>query len=156
MRIFIDNKLIEINNLDDLYIGEGKEGIVYHYDDKEENIDYALKIYREFSGKDRLDLSTAKGLSVLDTKRILLPRKLVYDENKKFIGYVTEFVDDYSIDSISYSFIEDLVKEFDLIYNQTLSFSILSFVWINKLYFIIGIVVLILIFKMFKKKKRRK
>lgn len=118
MRLYIDNKMVEINNLDDLYVGEGKEGIVYHYADKEDNADYALKIYREFSGKDRLDLSTAKGLSEIDTKRILLPKKLVYDKNKKFIGYVTEFINDYSIDSIGYSFADDLVTEIDYIYDD--------------------------------------
>lgn len=118
MRIFINDKLVEIDNLDDLYIGEGKEAVVYYYSDREENADYALKLYRQFSGKDRLDFNTAKGLSEIDTKRILLPRKLVYDENKKFIGYVTDFIEDYSIDCITHSSAKDLVREISYIYDD--------------------------------------
>jgi len=116
MRLYINEEKIDIDNLDDLYIGEGKEGIVYHYGDSEN--DYALKIYKEFSDKDRLDCKSAKGLSLIETKRLLLPKKIVYDENKKFIGYVTEYVEDYSIDNIAYLDVKELIDEIDIIYSD--------------------------------------
>lgn len=118
MKFYIDDKMVEIENIDELYIGEGQEGIVYRYEDKDDECDYALKLYKEFSPKDRLNFETAKGLSEIETERLLLPRKLVYDENKNFIGYVTEFVNSYSIDSISYLNAKDLIDEIDILYSD--------------------------------------
>ncbi len=45
------------------------------------------------------------------------------------------------------------LNEFDLIYNQTLSFSLISFLWINKFYVIIIVIVLYLFYR-YKKVQR--
>lgn len=54
---------------------------------------------------------------------------------------------------------DEVLDEFELYYNEVLSFSLLSFLWINKLYVVIGIVVLFFLLFVIGacvKRKRRK
>ena len=83
MKMLIDNKSLNIADIEKHYIDEGTEVVVYKYNDM------ALKIYKDYCRKQRLDLDTAKELSKIDTSRILLPRNIVYTENGEFIGYTT-------------------------------------------------------------------
>ena len=96
MKIFIDDKEYSYDSEDlyDLCIGEGTEGFVYKIKNS------AVKIYHKYSRKERLDEDTCKYLTNIDTRRILLPRKLVYNENNEFIGYTTEYHYPYSLDNI--------------------------------------------------------
>ena len=45
-----------------------------------------------FSESNKMNLSTAEKIIKIKTKYILLPRKLVYDEEGTFAGYTTPFI----------------------------------------------------------------
>ena len=111
MKIFIDNKEYSYNSEDlyDLCIGEGTEGFVYKINNS------AVKIYHKYSRKERLDENTCILLSKINTKRILLPRKLVYNVNNKFIGYTTDFHQKYSLENIKRMKLKSLKNELELI-----------------------------------------
>ena len=47
----------------------------------------------------------------------------------------------------------ETLKTFDLIYNEKLTFSLISFLWINKIYVIVIALFMILILKLKKKRK---
>ena len=111
MIFYIEDKEYCFDNdtLNDLYLSEGKEGTVYKY----KNL--AIKIYHEHSKKDRLDENTCELLKSINTKRILLPRKLVYNKDKKFIGYTTDYHQKYSLDNLKRMKIKSLKEELQLI-----------------------------------------
>lgn len=113
MKILIDDKSLNITDMEEYYIDEGTEVIVYKYND------LALKIYKDYCRKQRLDLDTAKELSKIETNRILLPKNIIYNDNGKFIGYTTDFINSCSIDSISNMGIKDFIDELDLLYADT-------------------------------------
>ena len=88
MVFFIDEKKYEYDNEEmsmRLLSTEGTEGNVYHIGDR------AVKIYRPFCLKNRLDENTVDYLKTIETKRILLPREKVTDKNGMFCGYTTEY-----------------------------------------------------------------
>ena len=111
MKLYYDGELLCFSerDLDYMYLSEGTEGIVYRY--KRD----ALKVYKEFSCKDRLDEETAKELTLIKTSRILLPRKLLHNISSKFVGYSTMFLDKYSHKYISNMKMTDFNEEISLL-----------------------------------------
>lgn len=107
MRYKVGNKQIEINEED--FIGEGNESIVYKY------YDIVLKIYKKFVRKDRLTEEEVNYLRYLVTKRILLPKDSIYDEDDIFSGYSLLYEESYSKDNIKKMKVRDLKKELELI-----------------------------------------
>lgn len=72
-----------------IYIGAGSEGRVYYNPKTQE----AIKIFYLFNGYDaNMDEMEALKMSKIETKYILLPRRLVYDERGIFMGYTTPFI----------------------------------------------------------------
>ena len=89
MRILVGDEILNLSyiNLAKMYLGRGCEAKVYKYKDE------ALKIYRPHCIKLRLEEDRALELTRIDTERILLPRKLIYDcDTGTFIGYTTRFI----------------------------------------------------------------
>ncbi len=81
MIYYLDNEKVQIN-LDKLkLLGSGAEGIVYKYKDQ------AFKICKN-SGIKKKECIVLKELN---TKRILLPRKIIYNQNNRFKGYTTDY-----------------------------------------------------------------
>lgn len=119
MKLIIGDELVEIDNLDDYYLDEGSEAVIYRYEDDSKDIDWALKIYKDYSRKVRLDYETALRLSQIKTNRILLPNKIISSESGEFLGYTTPFCSSYSIDNISRMAVRDFIDEVDLIYLDT-------------------------------------
>ena len=112
LRIYVGDTFVELSDSDmeESYISEGKEGIVYRYGDK------ALKIYKEFCNKGRLDEDETLILSEISTKRVLLPRDLIYGEDRvTFRGYATKFIEKQGIDKIIDMNIMQFVDELDII-----------------------------------------
>jgi len=112
VKIYINNRLYEFSKseLIEMYVDEGKEGVVYQYGD------YALKIYHPCSRKERLSESLALKLMKIDTKRILLPLGLIYNSSKKFCGYYTNVIINNSLDYISnmrLKYLYDEIKAFE-------------------------------------------
>lgn len=73
------------------YLGDGCEAVVYRY-----NKNMTVKIYKDNNFKRKLDEETALGLMRLSTKRILLPKEVVYNENGEMIGYKKEYKENYN------------------------------------------------------------
>ena len=119
MTFYINDDEYNFNTseLDDIYLSEGKEGTVYKYKDD------AIKIYHKYSNKERLDEKTCKYLSSFDTNRILLPRKLIYDKDRKFIGYTTNYHQKYNLENLKRMKIKDLKSELELIKKDLLLLS---------------------------------
>jgi hypothetical protein len=88
MQLIIDGKEYSFDNreLNRLYVGQGIEGTVYRYKDM------ALKIYKEFCIKQRSSEKYCQKMMAIPTKRIILPRGLIYYENGDFAGYYHEFI----------------------------------------------------------------
>ncbi len=106
------------DELDDMYVSEGNEATIYRLGPK------ALKIYKRFSNKYRLNHETAAYLQKLSTNRILLPEELIYkpikDEEtnkylKKFSGYTTLFKNSYSLKLLSKMPLTNFASEVNLI-----------------------------------------
>lgn len=90
MKIYVGEKLLNFSDqqLSKMFLDEGKEGRVYRYGDD------VLKIYHEKRIKQRLDEENSIRFSQIPTKRILLPEKMIYAEDKTtFIGYTTPYID---------------------------------------------------------------
>lgn len=111
MKVFIDNKEYNFSQeeLDYWYLGEGNEGTAYIWKDK------VLKIYKPFCSTDRLNEEEALYLSKIPTQRILLPIDLVYDENHKFIGYTTKFINNHNFEVIKNFPASRIKKELEII-----------------------------------------
>ncbi len=97
----------------------GLEGKVYNYNGN------ALKIYHPISGKIRMGEKTANLLTSLETKRLLIPNKLLYKKRKlffkdKFVGYMTTPYIDNSIPffQITHMSSDKLSSEIMLIYDD--------------------------------------
>ena len=112
MIFFIGDEKVELTTkeLDSRYINHGEEGFVYQY--KKE----AVKFFTEkMKYKRRLQEDDVLKLSELNTKRILLPRRPVYDKDKKYIGYTTDFKIEGPKERIGLLKMRYLVKELELI-----------------------------------------
>lgn len=104
-------------------IGQGFEGVVYLNKKSNE----AVKIFSKYN---KLNIETAEKMTQINTKYILLPRRLVYDEFDNYAGYTTKYIEtnkpmtsstlvNYPIIYLLYLF-SKLYKEVDLISNHKL------------------------------------
>ena len=114
MKLFLNDEEINItkSELNERYINEGSEGVIYQIGKE------AVKIYdNDFYGK-RLNEEEARKLSKINTKRILLPRRLVYNENREFMGYTSPFIIEYYKDFLGRLTMEKFIDEMNLIRND--------------------------------------
>ena len=80
----LENKPVELNGIRKLtFVPNMKAGDVYRYRN------YALRIFRD--GEEAIDEDTARYLTSISTDRIILPRKLLYNNNT-FKGYTMKLV----------------------------------------------------------------
>jgi len=114
MKIRVGKKIFEFSDiqLDNMYIDEGMEGTIYRLGED------ALKIYGKYPGKDRLNEEDAKRLSKINTNRFLLPKEFIYDDENNFIGYSTQFVEDYNFKNARYLSMEDFCDELNILYDE--------------------------------------
>lgn len=111
MKFYINNdeyNFSEEELNDTLLSNAGTEGTVYKIGDR------AVKIYKPFCLKNRLDESTAKLLSTIKTNRILMPRELVYDSKRNFCGYTTKYIESSNKDNIKRFKMKKLLDEIKL------------------------------------------
>jgi len=116
MVFFIDEKKYEYDNEEmsmRLLSTEGTEGNVYQIGDR------AVKIYRPFCLKNRLDENTVDYLKTIETKRILLPREKVTDKNGMFCGYTTEYVRPVNRELLTKLKMKKLLEEIKLFEQDT-------------------------------------
>lgn len=120
MRILVGDELLEFSEdeLDARYISEGCESTVYQYRDE------ALKIYKRYCGKDRLKEYDATILTGIETKRILLPRRIIRDADTEiFMGYSLPRIQVCSREVIPNMLVEAFVDELDLIHDDIRTLS---------------------------------
>ena len=88
MKILLKDELLEFSDddLNYMYLGEGEEAEVYKYGRE------VLKIYKKYCRKNRLGEDASVFLSQIETKRFLLPKKIIHDPvDGSFIGYSMPF-----------------------------------------------------------------
>lgn len=114
MIMFIGNKKYKFSDLDleYMYEAEGNEACVYRYKDK------ALKIYKDFSRKDRLSEKDVERLSKISTNRILLSVESIHNATNKFLGYVLKYIERYSHSLIPNVNMIKFLDELNLIYED--------------------------------------
>ena len=115
MRILVGDELLEFSEdeLDARYINEGCESIVYQYGNE------VLKIYKRYCGKDRLTEKDASVLTEIETKRILLPRRIIKEADTGiFMGYSLPLIQVCSKKVIPNMPVETFVDELDLLHDD--------------------------------------
>ena len=116
MRFYVNDKEYNIDYEDMIkrYIKSGWASDVYKFDK------YAFKINKEICFKYRLDEKSVKYLSKIQTKRILLPKEPIYDENHEFYGYIMKYIEPTEKDNIKNITLSKLLKELKIIKNDLL------------------------------------
>lgn len=111
MKLFIEKEEVNIpdKELDDLYLGEGSESTVYLH--KKE----ALKIYKDNFYQKRLTEEESMKMKRILTQRIMLPRRIIYDKNKEFIGYTTPFKKEADLDFLNRITMEKFIEELKIL-----------------------------------------
>lgn len=135
MRLYVGDDILDFSDdeLNDRYIDEGLEAKVYDYGDE------VLKIYKDYCPKVRLSHNDALRLSALDTNRVLLPRKIIHNDNGDFIGYTTKRIHGVFKRNVLRKDITDFVDELDLIYDDLkmlsdINYNIADFTMKNVVY----------------------
>lgn len=101
----------------DRLIGDGNEGKVYLIKG------YAVKFYKPFCKKVRLNKKNAIYLSNLSTKRILTPDDILLNKKREIEGYKTQYVDNLGITNLLYLNKDNLKKELSLLEEDVTVFS---------------------------------
>lgn len=111
MKLFVGDEKIELteDELNNRYLDEGKEAKIYDYGSE------VLKIYKDYCPKSRLSEDDSFFLSQIKTGRVLLPKRLIHDENGKFLGYTTERVYGLSKLRLPKMRMKKLVDELDVV-----------------------------------------
>ena len=114
MRLYGGKELVDISQeeLDFRDIDEGQEAKVYDYGSE------VLNIYKDYCPKQRLSEDDAIRLSEMNTDRILLPRRIIYNDNLEFVGYTTKHINGVFKRNILKKNIKGFVDEVDLLYGD--------------------------------------
>lgn len=96
MKFFIGDKLYDYSEeqLAIQMLNHGDEADVYRIKGQ------AVKIYKPYCLKRRLDEKTVELFKTIKTNRLLLPIETVYDENHNFNGYTTKLIEEGSKETI--------------------------------------------------------
>jgi len=88
MKFYVDDKKYDLDykKMQKNFISSGFESDVYRFDNK------VYKFYKEVCLKYRLDKKSVEYLSKIKTNRLLLPKDVIYDENKEFFGYSMKYI----------------------------------------------------------------
>ena len=115
MEFFIGNKLYNYSEeqLNVQFLNHGYEADVYRIGNQ------AVKIYKPYCPKRRLDEQTVEEFKQYETERFLLPRETVYNEKHDFNGYVTKLIDIGSKDNIRRMKMHLFLDEIKLLTNDT-------------------------------------
>lgn len=100
---------LDFKKLQKQFISSGYEADVYRFNN------LVFKFYKEICFKYRLSETNIKKLSKIQTKRILLPKDVIYDENNKFFGYTMKYVKPIEKEEINEIKMDRILKELLLI-----------------------------------------
>jgi hypothetical protein len=107
--LYLNNELINLD-LDKMkIIGEGKEGIVYKYNNE------CIKIFNsKRNNGELLDINEEKFIffTKLETNNIILPRKLLYNRQNQIEGYIMPYIEsDFDLNNIRSKNINEIISE---------------------------------------------
>ncbi len=107
--LYLNNELINLD-LDKMkIIGEGKEGIVYKYNNE------CIKIFNsKRNNGELLDINEEKFIffTKLETNNIILPRKLLYNRQNQIEGYIMPYIEsDFDLNNIRSKNINEIIEE---------------------------------------------
>ena len=107
MIFYVNDKKYNLsdNDMKKKFLSSGLESYVYKFDNR------VFKLYKKICLKYRLDEKGVKYLSKIPTKRILLPKEIIYDENHEFFGYTMKHIRHDDKEEISNLKKEKLLKE---------------------------------------------
>ena len=111
MRFYVNDKEYNLDyaKMQKQFISSGYESDVYKFGNN------VYKFYKEICLKYRLDEENTKRLSKIQTKRILLPKDVIYDENHDFFGYTMRYIKPIEKEEISDLKMEKILKELQII-----------------------------------------
>ena len=111
MVFYINKKKYNLTDeeLQKSFISSGYESQVYKFGN------LVFKIYKEICLKYRLNEENVKYLSNIPTKRILLPKDVIYDENYEFYGYTMKYIKPDEKEDIKDLKLDTLKKELSII-----------------------------------------
>ena len=115
MQIFIEKKQYNFSTeqLYDMYIDEGNEATIYRHGAE------VLKIYKNNPRKTVLGYEAAIILSKISTTNYLLPKRLIFDESKKFEGYTTTYKDRFPLSLIAKMPLNRFLEELKCLAEET-------------------------------------
>ena len=108
MKFYVNNKEYNLD-IEKNFISSGYEVNVYKFNN------LVFKFYKEICLKYRLDEKNIKYLSKIPTKRILLPKDVIYDEKHEFYGYTMKYIKPEEKEDIKDLKIDKLLRELSLI-----------------------------------------
>ena len=117
MRYFVDDVLYEVTDeeMEYRHIAEGTESNVYRFRDE------VFKIYKDNRVlKSKLDEKSAKYMKNIKTKRIIMPKRLIYDRNDNFCGYTLPYLDNCQKSILKRKKMTDIINELKLIEDDLL------------------------------------
>lgn len=120
LRIYVGNELLELtqDDLANMYIDSGDEAKIYRYGDE------VLKIHLVYPKKCVINEHDAERLSVINTKRILLPKRIIYSaEDQSFLGYSLSFIDKEDKDTLPSIILDHFLSELDIINSDVKNLS---------------------------------
>jgi len=111
MKFYVDDKKYDLDykKMQKNFISSGFESDVYRFDNK------VYKFYKEVCLKYRLDKKSVEYLSKIKTNRLLLPKDVIYDENKEFFGYSMKYIKPIEKEEIENLKVDRLLKDLLLI-----------------------------------------
>lgn len=114
MKLYVDNQELHFSedDLDEYYVDEGQEAVIYHYGD------YAYKIYKSHCPKYRLEQEDCEMMMTIPTEKILLPRGIIFDENHRFTGYYTNFIEKQPTHKILDLKLKNFISQLDDVYQD--------------------------------------
>lgn len=119
MRLLVGKELVELSDeyLSTMFIGTGREANVYRYGNE------ALKLHN-LSDVSKLSLEDALRLSEINTTRVLLPKRMIYNpDDGEFLGYTTEFISKRPIMDLFRMNVFNFANEIDVMEADVLKLS---------------------------------
>lgn len=126
----------------------------YSYQNIVSNEDVIVTLKTKYAKEDTIEINSSESAEYY-LKNNFDKKDLVYEYNG--IDEISYFdKKGITLGTVKIKYNDEVLETFDLVYNATLSFSLLKYLWINKIYVLLIIIALTIVILFLKKKKRRR
>lgn len=126
----------------------------YSYQNIVNNEDVIVTLKTKYAKEDTIEINSSESAEYY-LKNNFDKKDLVYEYNG--IDEISYFdKKGITLGTVKIKYNDEVLETFDLVYNATLSFSLLKYLWINKIYVLLIIIALTIVILFLKKKKRRR